>query len=47
MANITCKLKNFQNKEVKFTFKPDETVDDYIKTIEHWIDKNKWFAKSK
>jgi hypothetical protein len=47
MAKITCKLENFQDKEVSITFKQEDTVDGYVKTIESWVKKNKWFAKNK
>lgn len=48
MANkITCKLKNFQQKEISITFNREGTVSEYVKVIENWIDKNKWFAKTK
>ena len=47
MAKITCTLENFQNKEVSIAFKQDDTVDGYVNTIENWVKKNKWFAKTK
>lgn len=48
MANkITCKLRNFQQKEISITFNKEGTIDEYIKVIENWVKKNKWFAKTK
>ena len=47
MPRITCRLENFQEKEVLISFKKDDSLDGHIKTIENWIKKNKWFAKKK